>query len=173
MPLQARRKLLFSTVQQIPKRLEFVQSFDNIKSISSLLKQLDLANELGQEGLVVKNLQSVYKPGCRDSDCWVKLKADYIEGLADTLDMVILGGYYGDNKNKGKISKFLLGAIDTDAPSSKFVTVCRVGSGFSQEDLGSINESLQAKWQPSGSCISGVSYPTVNPPDVTIDPHQY
>lgn len=27
---------------------------------------------------------------------WMKLKADYIEGLIDTLDVIIMGGYYGE-----------------------------------------------------------------------------
>lgn len=29
-------------------------------------------------------------------DSWVKLKPDYMEGVTDTLDVVIVGGYLGD-----------------------------------------------------------------------------
>jgi hypothetical protein len=44
---------------------------------------------------------------------WVKLKADYLDGFTDTLDLLIIGGWYcegmqGKLKNDGKIRSFLI-----------------------------------------------------------------
>ncbi len=46
-----------------------------------------------EEGLVVKHVHSCYKTNSRGLE-WVKMKADYVEGMADSLDLVLLGGYY-------------------------------------------------------------------------------
>jgi DNA ligase-4 len=34
---------------------------------------------------------------------WVKVKADYLDGFTDTLDLIIIGGYYTEG-HQGKIS---------------------------------------------------------------------
>jgi ATP-dependent DNA ligase len=43
---------------------------------------------------MLKDPNSLYTPNERAAS-WLKLKGDYIEGLTDTLDLIILGGYYG------------------------------------------------------------------------------
>ena len=49
------------------------------------------------------------QPGSRDR-CWVKLKPDYVQGMGDTLDLLILAGYFGNGRRRGgKISSFLVG----------------------------------------------------------------
>ena len=48
-----------------------------------------------EEGLIMKQGDTFYVPNER-SIKWMKLKADYIEGLIDTLDVIIMGGYYGE-----------------------------------------------------------------------------
>jgi DNA ligase-4 len=64
---------------------------------------------------VIKNLTSQYVPNERKNK-WVKLKPEYIEGLGDDLDLLIIGGYYGTGVGRrgGTISHFLLGVA---APS--------------------------------------------------------
>lgn len=47
-----------------------------------------------REGVVMKLSNAVYGLNER-ADAWVKLKPDYIEGVNDTLDVVIVGGYLG------------------------------------------------------------------------------
>ena len=44
-----------------------------------------------------------------DRKHWIKIKPDYIDGLIDTLDLVVIGGYYGEGRRRaGNISHFLL-----------------------------------------------------------------
>ena len=48
----------------------------------------------GLEGLVLKGVHTVYEPGKRH---WLKVKKDYLQGgaMADSADLVVLGGYLG------------------------------------------------------------------------------
>ena len=68
----------------------------------------------------------------------MKLKADYLEGFTDTLDLLILGGYYtegwqGKSKKVEGVKSFLVGAYDKE--NNRWMGVCKVSSGFSEKDL--------------------------------------
>ena len=73
-----------------------------------------------EEGIIVKSLkenQSEYKPNERSST-WLKLKSEYLEEINDTLDLVVIGGYFGEKKRHAGghdwtdcISVFLMGII--------------------------------------------------------------
>lgn len=58
------------------------------------MKALDEALVRGMEGVIIKNQQSKYGLNER-SNMWIKIKPDYCGKLLDTLDLLILGGYYG------------------------------------------------------------------------------
>lgn len=90
------------------------------------------AIERGCEGLVVKDPGSVYRAGAREW-AWIKLKREYQSELTDTLDLVVVGGFYGRGKRAGYYGAYLLAAYDKDTDT--FKTVCKVGTGFTDEDL--------------------------------------
>ncbi len=71
-----------------------------------------------------------YEPAKR-SDAWLKLKQDYIEGMGDTLDLVPIGGWWGNGRKAGWFSPILLAAYDAD--SEQYCSVCRCMSGFTDE----------------------------------------
>ena len=86
---------------------------------------LNEAMDRREEGLVVKDPEVPYKPGARAGAGWVKVKPEYENELVDTLDLVILGGYWGKGRGGGRVSHFLLGLKD----GSSFLSLARVGSG--------------------------------------------
>lgn len=45
---------------------------------------------------MLKDPDSIYSPKERGQS-WLKLKGEYVEGLSDTLDLIIMGGYFGTN----------------------------------------------------------------------------
>ena len=67
---------------------------------------------------MIKKIDSVYKPNERSQN-WIKLKGEYIDSLVDTLDLVVIGGYFGEKKRIGgsdwtdHISVFLCGVLKT------------------------------------------------------------
>jgi ATP-dependent DNA ligase len=73
------------------------------------------------EGLVIKDALSRYEPGRRK---WLKIKRDYLGdgAMADSADLVVLGGYFGTGSKGGKVSVFLCGVYDKT--SRQWKTVC-------------------------------------------------
>ncbi|MEM4681443.1 MAG: ATP-dependent DNA ligase, partial [Acidilobaceae archaeon] len=96
----------------------------------------------GAEGLMIKALHSgsVYTAGVRGW-LWVKFKRDYKSEMIDTVDLVVVGAFYGKGKRGGKLSSLLMAAYDHKA--DVFKTVCKVATGFTDEELDKMNEMLK------------------------------
>lgn len=94
----------------------------------------------GLEGLVLKNVNGIYQPGKRG---WLKVKKDYLcEGqMADTADLVVLGGWFGTGKKGGMLSIFLMGCYDTRGKIWK--TVTKVHSGLDDKEMEDLQDELK------------------------------
>jgi len=123
-----------------------------VRGISSREREcplrLAMANSIAevQEGIVVKSLESPYSRNSRTD--WIKLKRCYIAGMADNLQLFVLGLNYGTGNKSALLSRTVLGArLDgggDDAPL-QFIRVCETGSGLSAEETRSIAEAFEGK----------------------------
>lgn len=145
LPLKSRVDLLRKIIPKShTKVLELVQQIP-AKTTQEILEALDQAIESRQEGIMVKDLDSLYVPAER-KDKWIKLKPEYIDGVGDSLDMLILGGYYGSGVRKGgTISHFLVGV---QTRPGVFSSCCRVGSGYNDQELKDLQKHLHSHWMP-------------------------
>ncbi|MEM4053425.1 MAG: ATP-dependent DNA ligase [Ignisphaera sp.] len=100
------------------------------------------AVESGCEGLVVKSLgpESVYQAGTRGW-LWIKYKRDYKSEMSDSVDLVVVGAFHGRGKRAGTFGALLLAAYDPE--SDRFKTVCKVGTGFTDEELAELPKKLE------------------------------
>lgn len=132
------------TLQPYTERREELERItlqdDEVKVVPNLitadLEKLEVffeqAIQDGCEGLLIKDLNSVYRAGSREFS-WIKWKREYQSELTDTIDLVIVGAFYGRGRRAGKYGAFLLAAYDSEA--DMFRTACKCGTGFTDEDL--------------------------------------
>ncbi|MFC2135665.1 DNA ligase, partial [Bacteroidota bacterium] len=82
------------------------------------------ALEKGNEGVMLKKTDSIYKPGARVG-FWVKLKP-----VMDTLDLVIIGAEWGEGKRSGWLTSLSLACIDDDG---NVLEIGKVGTGLKEK----------------------------------------
>ncbi|MBS7625932.1 ATP-dependent DNA ligase, partial [Candidatus Bathyarchaeota archaeon] len=96
----------------------------------------------GCEGLMLKSVgsESIYQAGARGW-LWIKYKRAYKSEMADTVDLVVVGAFHGRGKRGGGYGALLLAAYDED--EDIFRTVCKCGSGFTDQDLEELPKRLK------------------------------
>jgi hypothetical protein len=95
------------------------------------------------------------------------LKKDYLAGVGDSCDLVVVGGYYGKGKRTNTYGAFLLACYDADA--EQFQTACKIGTGFSDQMLVELYNLLSPLELASGK-RSDVQADMSKPPDVWFEP---
>jgi len=113
-----------------------------VKTDNEVEDSLENAINAGCEGIMLKHLDSAYRAGARASN-WLKLKREYRNELGDSLDLVVVGAFYGRGRRTGRYGALLLSAYDdqTDA----FPSICKVGTGFTDESLDQFYQILADK----------------------------
>lgn len=127
-PLYERKEMMKKDFREIKNRFMFAE-YEVVSDEESLREIFLNAVDRKLEGIVVKAYSSLYEPGKRK---WWKMKKD-CAGLGDTLDLIVLGGYYGKGSNGAKISTCLLGCFDTE--TQKFLTVTKCKNGLDQKEI--------------------------------------
>ena len=167
-PFAARRALMNAHFRAVPAEFMFATHKDSAdpEDISLFLNE---AIQQSCEGLMVKTLEveATYEPD-RRSHNWLKVKKDYLEGVGDTLDLVPIGGYHGKGKRTGVYGAYLMACYDPD--SEEYQSICKIGTGFSDEQLESLATSLNEKRVDSAPVY--YKYPEQLACDVWFSPAQ-
>merc|ERR1712151_813365 len=108
------------------------------------------------EGLMLKTLNdnAEYLPSKRSLN-WLKLKKDYIDGVGDSIDVVPIGAFYGKGKRTGAYGAYLLAIYNVE--EEEYQTVCKAGTGFSDEDLTTHYEFFKGRVLPQPESNYNVS----------------
>ncbi|XP_073415038.1 DNA ligase 3 [Dendrobates tinctorius] len=137
-PLIERRKFMRDNMIEIPNHILFSE-MKHVTKAGDLADMITRVIREGLEGLVLKDLKSIYEPGKRH---WLKVKKDYLnEGaMADTADLAVLGAFYGKGANGGLMSIFLMGCYDPE--TRKWCTVTKCSSGYDDATLARLQKEL-------------------------------
>ncbi len=135
-----RREILEKTVKESEK-VRFATRIvsDNRDEIQKFFEE---AISNGCEGLVAKSIgpDSIYRAGAREF-LWIKYKRDYQMELSDTLDLVVVGAFAGHGSRTGTYGALLMAVYDDE--KDVFVTLCKLGTGFTEEQLFALPKMLQ------------------------------
>jgi DNA ligase-1 len=96
-----------------------------------------------------------------------QLKKDYLAGVGDSCDLVVVGGYYGKGKRTNTYGAFLLACYDADA--EQYQTACKIGTGFSDQMLVDLHNLLSPLELQTGK-RSDIQADMSKPPDVWFEP---
>lgn len=140
-PFRERREAMYTAFDEVEGEFAFAQ-YGNSREIEEIQTLLDDSIKASCEGLMVKMLDGVeshYEPS-RRSQNWLKVKKDYLSGAGDSLDLVVLGAYYGKGKRTNWYGAFQLACYNTS--SEQYETVCNIGTGFSEALLAELYDTL-------------------------------
>ena len=140
MRYEERRELL----EKIIKQDDFARliPMSVIESEEQILEVLENSINSGCEGLMLKHLDSTYRAGIRGSN-WLKLKREYQNELGDSLDLVVVGAFFGKGRRTGKYGTLLLSTYNDE--EDIFPSICKVGTGFTDESLDQLYQILSPK----------------------------
>jgi DNA ligase-1 len=123
-PFKERTKLLRKIVKG--EKFKFVPAEQLITNeIKEAEKFFEKALKEGEEGVMIKNLNSPYKPGARVG-YMLKLKP-----TANEFDLVITGAEYGTGKRAGWLTSFDVACIDKD--TNEFLDIGKVSTGIKEK----------------------------------------
>jgi len=100
------------------------------------------ATREGCEGIMAKAPESEYRAGARGWN-WIKYKRDYKSEMIDTIDLVVVGGFAGRGRRAGTYGSLLLACYNGE--KDIFETVCKVGTGFTDETLRDMPDFLEKR----------------------------
>ncbi|KAL1878841.1 ATP-dependent DNA ligase Cdc17 [Paecilomyces lecythidis] len=158
--LRERRALLHDSFQPVEGEFAFAQH-GNTNELEEIQNLLEESVKASCEGLMVKMLdtdESGYEPSKRSRN-WLKVpdlmlytnpaeltnifrqvKKDYLAGIGDSLDLVVLGAYFGRGKRTSVYGAFLLAAYNPN--TQNYETICNIGTGFSEALLEELHKEL-------------------------------
>ena len=149
--LRDRRRALEAGINSIHRRME-VHTYTEAHSAAEIEPLLRKVVAEASEGLVLKNPRSMYRLNDRNDD-WMKVKPEYMTEFGESLDCVVIGGYYGSGHRGGKLSSFMCGLrvdqnqIRQGANPMKCYSFFKVGGGFTAADYANVRHQTDGKWR--------------------------
>jgi DNA ligase-1 len=143
-PLRERRRALESMIAKTDENATVknvgtlrLSEAKRVRDVDGLDAEFDAARARGNEGLMIKDPRSSYKPGKRGRE-WLKLK----RALA-TLDVVVTSVEVGHGKRRNLLSDYTF-AVRRSADDAELLNVGKAYSGLTDVELAELTEWFRA-----------------------------
>ncbi len=139
-PFKERRKIIEKIVKPDPYKLVVAKQL--VTSDDGEAEEFyKAALESGNEGVMFKNLDGIYKPGSRVG-YGVKVKP-----VMESLDLVVVAAEWGEGKRSGWLTSFTLACYNPD--TDEFLEMGKVGTGMKEKvELGVSFEQMTELLRP-------------------------
>ena len=131
-PLKERWEKLKKIVDPKKGKFQFASHIET-KEYKECQKFYKEALALGEEGVIVKNLDAHYQPG-RRVGFWLKIKE-----ILEPLDLVVVGAEWGEGKRAKWLGSLILAAKSGD----KFLETGRMASGLTEDQMEDLTKTLK------------------------------
>ncbi|KAJ3143908.1 DNA ligase (ATP) [Geranomyces variabilis] len=153
-PLSIRYECLKGVFEEKKTYLE-INPHSAGNTVADLHAAIDLRLTHHEEGIIAKNPRSVYYPAKKGGQSekalgWLKIKPDYLDGYADDVDVLLVGGVFGEGNRGGVLASFMCAvkeeSTDPDKPA-RWLSFCKFGSGYKWDQLESISRQSEGIWR--------------------------
>jgi DNA ligase-1 len=152
-PLKERKEILSKISFREPINNAYPSIVNSEQRIIAMFKE---SRDMGHEGLVLKDPDSLYYPG-RRGRYWIKLKKEL-----DTVDAIIVSAEYGHGKRAGTLSDYTF-AVKDDYSNNRLKIIGKAYSGLTDVEINNITEKLRA------SMIKDEGYRIVVKPEIVLE----
>ncbi len=132
-PLRTRRELLERV--ELPTGFQHI-AIGRVASPGDIEAAFQEARKRGNEGLIIKNAESLYTPG-RRGIAWMKLKKE----LA-TLDVVVVGAEFGHGKRSQVLSDYTFAVRDSG--TNRLLPIGKAYSGLTDVEIAELTAHFKA-----------------------------
>ncbi len=129
-----RRKKLEEIISQEKGKFQLAEQLVT-KDVEKVEKFYNEALDLGQEGIMVKNLDAPYQPGKRVGYMY-KVKPE-----EETLDLVVVGAEWGQGRRANWLASFILAARDEE--TGELLGIGKMGTGLTDEQFKEMTKTLK------------------------------
>ena len=133
-PFSYRRKKLEEIVKIIKGKFQLAEQLKT-KDLKKAEEFYHKALNLGQEGVMVKNLNAPYQPGKRVGYMY-KVKPE-----KETLDLVVVGAEWGQGRRTTWLASFVLAIRDEE--TGELLEIGKMGTGLTDEQFKEMTERLK------------------------------
>ncbi|KAJ3711055.1 ATP dependent DNA ligase domain-containing protein [Lentinula raphanica] len=132
-----RKKNMRACLKEIQGRVEFATEYKG-RSSKDIKARMEEVMAARGEGLVIKHPRSKYVLNGRNAD-WIKVKPEYMEGMGETVDLLVVAGNYGTGSRAGGVSTLICAVrddrrADDEDGADRYSTFVRIGTGLSFAD---------------------------------------
>ena len=128
----------FKRTQYLEQCTAYYSPWRIVDNKEELMKSYDQAIQMGYEGIMIKNMYGLYKPGEGKNNFgnWLKYKPAKL-----TIDTVVIGAHKGTGDKRHVYSSFDI-AVLKESNSNVLYPIGKVGIGFTMETLEGITRKL-------------------------------